>query len=175
MRKRGIKMARMKTQAEFDRDAFNQTGLEYIFLEDYKGSNVKLKVIHMTCGHKYEVRPSNFLDGRRCPECANNQGGRRKTTEEVRQEIYDLVGDEFELVGEYVNSKTNITLKHRVCGEDFETRTGNFRKRRSCPKCKESVGEHNIRLFLEGQNIKYEREKGIDGKVNVGNVRVDVY
>lgn len=167
-------MARMKTQEEFELDVFNATGFEYIFLEKYKGSMENIEVKHMECGNKYYVRPSNFLGGRRCPKC----NGRAKTTEDVREELYNLVGDEFTLVGEYINSSTNVTLKHEVCGKDFPIRFYNFKARMNCTRCKntgESIGERNIRLYLEENNYTFEREKEFEGMANERNLRIDFY
>ena len=167
-------MARMKTQEEFEIDVFNATGFEYIFLEKYKGSMENIEVKHMECGNEYDVRPSNFLGGRRCPKC----NGRAKTTEDVKKELYDLVGDEFTLVGEYINSSTNVTLKHEVCGKDFPIRFYNFKARMNCTRCKnagESIGERNIRLYLEENNYTFEREKEFEGMANERNLRIDFY
>ena len=44
----------------------------YRWLEVYKGNNKALhKIVHETCGHIYNVRPNDFQQGYRCPECSN--------------------------------------------------------------------------------------------------------
>lgn len=48
---------------------------EYTFLEQFKGSNVKVKVRH-NCGHEYEVSPNKFLNNRRCPICSKPQNSK---------------------------------------------------------------------------------------------------
>ena len=49
-------------------------GKEYIFLEKYKGTNTKIKVKHIICGHVYKVSPHKFMTGRRCPFCNESHG-----------------------------------------------------------------------------------------------------
>lgn len=45
---------------------------DYRWLEVYKGNNKALhKIVHETCGHIYNVRPNDFQQGYRCPECSN--------------------------------------------------------------------------------------------------------
>ncbi|BDH16523.1 MAG: hypothetical protein [Bacteriophage sp.] len=45
---------------------------EYEWLEAYKGDNkLKHKIKHLKCGTEYEVRPNDFQQGYRCPECTN--------------------------------------------------------------------------------------------------------
>ena len=167
-------MARMKTQAEFDRDVFEETGFEYMFMEDYKGSSTLIQVVHMKCGNLYEVRPYKHLGGGRCPKCARK--GRAKTTEEFKEDVYKLVKDEYEVMEEYKNTNTDISMRHNVCGNEFPVKPSSFLSRgRRCGDCKDSKGERNIKDFLDENNIAYEREKEFDGMVNVGNLRFDFY
>ena len=53
---------------------------EYTFLETYKGIDTPIMVKHNCekCNyHKYPVRPSNFLTGRRCPVCMDFKGPKK--------------------------------------------------------------------------------------------------
>lgn len=47
---------------------------EYVFLEKYKGTNTKINVKHIKCGHVYKVSPHHFMAGRRCPFCKESHG-----------------------------------------------------------------------------------------------------
>ena len=42
-----------------------------------------------------------------------------KSTKEFKEEVYDLVGDEYEVIGEYVNSQEKIMMRHNVCGCEY--------------------------------------------------------
>lgn len=51
---------------------------------------------------------------------------RKITTQKVRKEIYDLVGDEYEMLSNYTGSANLITIKHNICGNTFEVTAGSF-------------------------------------------------
>ena len=38
--------------------------------------------------------------------------GKRITTEDFKKTIFELTGDEFELLSEYKNAKTKVIMKH---------------------------------------------------------------
>lgn len=61
---------RRKSNEMFREEVSRLTGNEYIFLEDYQTSFDKIEVKHIKCGNTYEVTPTLFLRGRRCPHCA---------------------------------------------------------------------------------------------------------
>ena len=47
----------------------------YVWLEDYQGDNkVKHKIKHKSCGLEYTVRPNDFQQGYRCPDCSESIG-----------------------------------------------------------------------------------------------------
>ena len=70
---------------------------------------------HNICNYKFEINPTNFLSGKRCPKCA---GKNKKTTEQFKQEIYELVGNEYEVLSEYKNVN-KIKIKHNICGHNL--------------------------------------------------------
>jgi hypothetical protein len=121
-----------KSDEQFKNEVYALVKDEYTFLDGYKGIDIKIKVIHNKCGHEYEVTPNSFLNGRRCPYCS---GVKKKTTEQFKKEVYDLVGDEYEILGEYVNSYTKIRIKHTKCGHIYEVTPANFLRGSKCPKC----------------------------------------
>ena len=47
-------------------------------------------------------------------------------TEKMKDKIYSLVGNEFELLGEFINYKTKIKLKHNKCGTEFSVSPSSF-------------------------------------------------
>lgn len=63
-----------KTDVRFKREVRDLVGGEYTFLDSYVGNKTKLKVKHNKCGNAYEVTPSDFLQGYRCPFCNISHG-----------------------------------------------------------------------------------------------------
>ncbi|PFR16515.1 hypothetical protein [Bacillus cereus] len=155
----GRRTKRRKTT--FSEDVKSLVGDEYIFLEDYVNYHTKLKVKHKNCEEVYEVSPANFLKGKRCPSCSIVKRSRKraKTTEEVRKEIYDLVGNDYIIIGEYRNYVTPITIKHNKCGHEYFVTAGNFISHgKRCPKCKFSRGEKRVRDYLESHQYKFDEQ-----------------
>ncbi len=121
-----------KTNEQFKKEVYDLVGDEYAFLDPYQGTHIKLKVKHNTCGHIYGVIPSAFLRGNRCPYCA---GLAKKTNDQFKQEVYDLVGNEYEFLDTYVNARTKIRVKHNKCGHIYKVKPNAFLMGNRCPYC----------------------------------------
>ena len=52
--------------------------------------------------------------------------GEKKTHEEFVSEVYELVGDEYIVIGKYQTTHTPIKMKHVVCGSIINVRPSNF-------------------------------------------------
>lgn len=125
-------MARKKTHDEFVSEVFNLAGDEYEIMDKYINSQTYLKFFHKKCGKEFKMIPNAFLRGRRCPHCFGNK---RKTTEEFKQEVFDLVGEEYEVIGEYRNTNTLIKMRHNACGGIYEVRPRAFLRGARCSRC----------------------------------------
>lgn len=145
------------TNEFFLKKIFSLVGDEYLFLEPYKNSRTKLKVIHTLCNHEYFVTPDKFINqNRRCPRC---NGGVRKTTIIFKEEVFNKYKGEYEVVGNYIDAKTNIKLKHTACGHIFETSPCSFlRDLSACHRCNTSFGEKKIIDFLKKHKITFKHQ-----------------
>lgn len=121
----------------FKEKVFNLASNEYNVLGDYINNRKKIKIIHNTCGNIYEVAPYSFLNGSRCPKCAIQN--RRRTHEQYLEQVYNLVGDEYSLLSNYVNVRTPISIQHNDCGYVYKVRPDCFLEGNRCPKCKKDV------------------------------------
>lgn len=117
----------------FKKEVFDLVGGEYEVIGEYVGANDKIKLRHSICKYKWEITPSNFLRGKRCPKCF---GTPKKTNEEFVKEVYDLVGNEYVFLEKYVNNKTKIRCKHSVCGCEYKVKPLSFLSGTRCPHCK---------------------------------------
>lgn len=129
-----------KTNEQFLEEIINLVGNEYEALDEYKNATTKILIRHNTCGYEWKTTPSNFTKGKRCPSCAGNA---RKTTEIFKKEVHDLIYDEYDVLGEYMNIDTPIQMKHNSCGNEFSMSPYGFLHGSRCPKC---VIENTARL-----------------------------
>lgn len=150
-------MVAKKTNETFINEVKNLVGDEYTFMEPYLKSGTKLNVIHNTCGHTYQVSPNAFLSGKRCPKC-NGNSANRKTTSMFSKEVYDLVGDEYTVLGEYIARDVNILMRHNICGREYEVEPGNFLYKSRCVECYYS----SIRLAVQEVNARITEYLGDD-------------
>jgi len=147
------------THDEFVEKVRLLVGVEYLVLSTYKNASTKIKMKHNICGHEYEVRPANFLSNgeglsNRCPLCFKNH---KKTTDDFKKEIYNLVKSDYSVLSEYVNNKTKIKMKHNICGHEYEIIPKDFIKRNGnrCPLCSKSKGEEQISNWLKINNYNF--------------------
>jgi len=146
-------LIRNKTTDYFKEEVFNLVGNEYEVLGEYITSETLILMKHSLCGSEYPVVPASFLSGRRCPKCF---GTPKKTTEQFKKEVYTLVGNEYEILTEYITSNDHITIKHNKCGHDWEcTPSGFINTNTRCPVCNESKGEQKVRHYCEKNNINF--------------------
>jgi len=52
-----------------------------------------------------------------------------------KKEIFDLVQDEYSLIGEYQSTNKPVLIKHNICQKEFSMRRTNFLKGNWCPYC----------------------------------------
>ena len=130
----------MKRTTEDYKSIINDlVGDEYEVLGEYINNSTPIKMKHNKCGYEFEIRPNNFMSaGNRCPKCS---GKKKKNTEEFKNEVFNLVGNEYEVLGEYKTCHTPIKMKHNKCGRIYEIKPNLFLTgcRCSCYTTKEDV------------------------------------
>ena len=126
-------MPNRKTHDQFVTEVFNLVGNDYSVDSKYTKSDIKLDMTHNVCGTSYKVDPHNFLRGNRCPNCNPRK---LKTTEKFKKQVYDLVADQYEVIGEYLGGKVKLLMKHKECGSEYEITPSAFIHRGNrCPVC----------------------------------------
>jgi Zn ribbon nucleic-acid-binding protein len=122
----------LKTNEEFIKEVTELVSDEYTPLSEYINAKTKITMKHNLCGHKYKVTPNDFLTGTRCIKCYGNE---KKRTEQFKEEVYSLVENEYEVLGEYINSKEHLKMLHNTCGHVYEVAPSKFLNGRRCPIC----------------------------------------
>lgn len=128
------KINRIKDKEKiFKQRLLDKKGKSFELIGEYENQNVKAKFKHNECGYEWYTTPACLLHSKYgCPKCSKNNKG---STEEFKEEIKHLVGDEFTLVDEYINSKTKIKIKHNKCDRVFSILPNDFKSRKRCSLC----------------------------------------
>ncbi len=148
-----------KTTEEFKQSLRDKYGEEYLVLGEYKNNRTKIELRHTICGHEYSASPDNVLAGYGCPRCAGNM---QWTTEDFKKYVFEQEGTNYEVLGEYVNSKVKLMIRHVSCSFEFKTTLDEFRSGNRCPYCRESKGEKRITDFLTQQQLSFVRQYRFD-------------
>ncbi|PGT15174.1 zinc-ribbon domain-containing protein [Bacillus cereus] len=141
-------MPKKKTNDEFLYEMYQVWETRLSILTNYEFSNKNLKVKCNTCLFEWYARPTNLLKGVGCPVCS---GKRRKTTSDFIKELESVSGDEYQILGNYINNKTPIEIKHVICGYVWRVRPLDFlNKGNRCPVCvAKRIGEQRKKNFIQ--------------------------
>jgi len=143
------------TTQDFKEYVKNVTNGEYELHPEsiYVNSSTKVNIIHHKCGNIYPVTPNVFKHGRRCPKC---NGGIKSSLDEFKKTVYELVGNEYTVIGDYVNGQTKIELIHNTENPHsyFVTPTW-FKAGSRCPYCRKL----NKKTQEQFENEVYEQVK----------------
>jgi len=148
-----------KSLIKFIEELNNKFNNEYTVLQDtYINNKTSLLIQHNLCKYSWDTIPCNILkaDHIVCPKCNNHILNRDH--DYFKQEVWDLVKDEYEIYSEYNGYDETILFKHHICNHIYPTTPHNFLSNRRCPICNESKGELKIRAWLENNNMLFGRE-----------------
>lgn len=122
--------------------------LKYTTLED------RAEFLHTTCNHTVERRFADFLrKSMSCPTCKKLE--KKSKTPDFEKKIKDLVGDEYELVGEFVSNRQPVKIKHIPCGYTHKfPRASYFLKGQRCPICERAILKKDLKKYV------YEKTDG---------------
>jgi hypothetical protein len=149
-----------KTAEQFKAEVFQLVGDEYTVMGEYQNNRTEIQMKHNSCGHIWEIRPYSFLQGNRCPKCYGNI---KKTTEQFKTEVFQLVGNEYIVMGEYQDAKIKIQMKHNTCGHVWEITPNAFLQGKRCPKCAFSKMEKYVNEWLTKQEIPFQAQYQMPG------------
>lgn len=101
--------------------------------KEFVNNKQLLTFVHSDCGKSFEMRLNGFeSNSNRCPHC---RGLKRKTTEEFKNEVEKLRGEDYEFSGEYVSSRIPAEFLHKSCGKTFKMSPSNFLSGQNCSHC----------------------------------------
>lgn len=135
-------------------------GDEYLLVSDYEKMHKRAKFLHIKCGETFMMKPTEFIrSGKRCSHCS---GVRKYTTETFKDKVLKITNGYYLVLGDYVNNKTKIKMKHLKCGNVWDVRPDCFLHGSRCPECSRSRGNRIIRRYLEMNNIVFRQEYRIN-------------
>lgn len=110
-------------------------GTEYVPLQEYKTSHHKMLFEHLICGRVFKMRPNAILRGSGCPLCAKEKLAEKYRLKDFKQRVKARWGNQYQVIGKYVNNKTLIKVKHLPCNKIYYILAGNLLKNTQCRYC----------------------------------------
>jgi Zn ribbon nucleic-acid-binding protein len=127
-----------KTHEQFSKEIFAIFGNEYKIVGKYKDTNTNITMEHNVCGKVFLANPNRMINrGQGCPVCgrAKSAKSRTKKANDFKHDVLLTLGENYEVLGEYVNNKKKILMKHNVCRYKYEAMPVNILKGNKCPRC----------------------------------------
>ena len=156
----------MPNTKEYKRRVKEIWGEEFTVLGDYTGANRRILIRHEICGHEFMPFASNLTNGEQgCPKCRPEVIGDalRKDHGTFVKEVYNLVGDEYTVLGEYRTTHGNILIKHKECGFEWKVQPAHFLSGTRCPRCQtKSKAEDETYEILDKNDINFEHHITFD-------------
>jgi ribosomal protein S18 len=100
-------------------------------LGKYINSRTKILYRCNICGQEWEALPLRLLRKGACPKCSKT----RKLTHEEYVDKVTKTNPNIEVIGKYINSRTKILHKCKICGREWETLPHYILEGHSCFKC----------------------------------------
>lgn len=165
-------MSRKWTTKRFAEYVFDNFGDEFEVRGEYTRNDVPILMYHKECDREFTIRPSNFKTRKRCSLC---HGTFKKTTSQFKKEVFDAVGIEYEVLGEYTLARANIKMKHQKCGHEYETTPDSFLNSGSrCHKCAGNQPK-NTDIFKKEVFQKTQEEYKVVGEYVNNHTPIEMY
>lgn len=173
----------MLSNEEVQQRLDDRFGKGYFTLLEYSGFDHPMKIRHNSSDCNYYVQTAYYRDlfkpyreATGCIKCLNNLW--KGNTRWFKNKVHELVGDEFIVISEYIDSHSPIRMQHNVedCHQVFETTPNGFISAGvRCPIDGHSHGENWVNSYLEGMRYSNKREKTFPDLVDSNNLRYDFY
>lgn len=125
-------------------------------LSKYIDNKTLIKCKCNICNNTWETMAANLISGKGCPKC-----GLKKRisaiTKTKQQFVIELshVSPDIEVIGDYINTNTQILCKCKNDGNEWLATPSNLLKGTGCPICNCSHGETAIKNALIKLNIDF--------------------
>ena len=141
----------------------------------------RVKVKCLKCGKVWEPKAYSLTQGKGCPSCSakrgaiNNKGKTGlKTTEQFVRDL-KYVDDSIQLLGEYQNGHTNISLHCLRCNHDWEAKPYSVLQGHGCPRCAKSGTSFMEQFILLSFQEALGSEKILSRDKKAIGMELDIY
>lgn len=168
-------MGKRKTHEEYVAEvSIKNFNVEVI--DAYINSHVKITHKCKICEHTWEVSPTNILQGRGCPKCADiYHANVLRKSHAVYVEQVKSVNKNILVLDNYIGAKIPIKHKCTICGYEWNVLPDSILDGHGCPRCTISNGENTIQEYLKLHDIEFEPQYSFSDCKNKQPLPFDFY
>lgn len=171
--KKRVADAQRKTTQQFSEEL---CGLQpqITVIGEYSGANKKIQCMCNIHQCTFMATPTHLLGGQTgCPFCIGEKlhSINADTNDEFKAKLA-VANPEVELLSDYYNRNTDVRVRCKNCGFEWEATPAALLTAHGCRKCYHSTGEFMIQQWLDGHGVSYECQKkypqklrGVRGRV----------
>lgn len=154
------------TNVEF-LDRMSEINPNIEFISEYKNRKTRIECLCKICFHKWNPMADKLLEGRGCPICAKQKRMQcfPKSHEHFMNDFNKYGNPDVEILGKYINVKTKILCKCKICNYEWETIPSVLLKGHGCKKCSDERNKYILRKSHEQFLIDFEK---------VGNKNIEI-
>lgn len=112
---------------------------KFELLSEYINRRTNISILHVECGHVFPMTPDAFVNQKQgCPNCRYKNTAKSLVQigkEKNLQLLVNLLGDEYEILSEYVGAAKHISVKHKCCGSIYPTTPNHIKSGSRCYEC----------------------------------------
>lgn len=144
---------RRYTPESFKEKVFN-INPDIELLTDFKKSTETIAVKCKICGYEWSPKACSLIQGRGCPKCSHKKGAINNSGKTGLKSLSDFIDEleqkdnSIEIMGEYVNTHTNIRCKCKRCNHIWEAKPYSLLQGHGCPRCAKSGTSFMEQLIL---------------------------
>lgn len=140
-------------------------------LGEYSNCHKKILCRCKIDGYEWSAAPFSLLHGCGCPVCS---GVKHKTHIDYVNDV-NKINEDIEVLEEYINAKTPILHKCKICNHIWKVDPHHILSGRGCPVCRQSYGEKEINMYLTKHNILFKRQYRFNECKNIFQLPFDFY
>ena len=142
----------------------SNSGCLLISKEHLLGEKIEIRC---PCGNPFKTKFTTFKTNnkRKCNTCKIEEGAikKRKGSEIFAEEFYEIWGDKYTLLSNYVKDTIKIKIRCNTCKSEYYTHPSSVTRRETgCGKCSASKGERTIQQILRKHDIEFISEKSFE-------------
>jgi len=157
-------MPRKKTHEEFVAEVKALVGDEFTVESEYNGGDACVLIKHTICGESYKRAATQFLKIQSCKVCAMKRVHEGRFEEGKKNFITffneNMIHD-YDLLSEYQGSNKHLTVRHKLCGKEYNVRPSCLYIGKRCRDCAaKERGSARLKTQKEAEKDVYTSTNG---------------